>query len=193
MTTNRSDLDRKLLAAVERLSRAMRFARQQLATTHGLSVLQIQLVELLFDKPGSRVGDLAKFLDVTQPTVSDALASLQGKTLVSRERDPDDGRASILLLTDQGAALASGLAEQLAALVDGAHPASGDDRGVALEVLLKTIKQMQANGLITINRSCPSCQHYQPPVGAVSAQCLLLDEALLPKDLRVDCEDHVGR
>lgn len=45
--TSANDLDRKVLAAVERLGRALRAARQQAATRHGLSLLGVSVLETL--------------------------------------------------------------------------------------------------------------------------------------------------
>ena len=92
--TTRVELDRKVLAAAERLGRALRVARQHLATAHNLSLLQLQLIEQLADRRPRRVGELAAELDITQPTASDAIATLQDKGLAARQRDTDDGRAS---------------------------------------------------------------------------------------------------
>jgi hypothetical protein len=75
-TTTGSDLDRKVLAAVERLGRALGAARQLQATRHELSLLGLSVVETLADGRTRRIGDLAAELDVSQPTVSDATTTL---------------------------------------------------------------------------------------------------------------------
>lgn len=191
--TTRSELDRKLIAAVERLGRALRVARQHLATTHQLSVLQVQLVEHISENPSRRVGSLAEELDVTQPTISDALASLDDKGIIERESDPNDGRASIIALTESGTALATTLANELAPILDDNRTTNADDEATALHVLLEEIRRLQMTGVITINRSCFACQHYQPPnEHTPDGRCLLLNQTLLPRDLRVECSDHLA-
>ena len=52
------------------------------------------------------------------------------------------------------------------------------------------IARLQAAGVITVNRSCLSCRHYQPPGPRTRARCLLLATALADRDLRVDCPEH---
>ena len=69
-------LDRKLVAAVERLGRAIGAARRQAATALGLSQLGLQIVDVLADGRPRRIGHLAAELDITQPTASVATASL---------------------------------------------------------------------------------------------------------------------
>jgi len=191
--TTRSELDRKLIAAVERLGRALRVARQQIATAHQLSVLQVQLVEYLESNPARRVGALAAALDVTQPTVSDALRSLEDKGVVSRRQDPSDRRVAIVTLTDLGTELASELVAELAPVLADDRSTDADDEATALKVLLEEIRRLQRNGVISVNRSCPTCQHFQPASRTRQARCLLLKEDLRPRDLRVDCREHVDR
>ena len=102
------DLDRRLFAAVERLGRAVRAARQQLATRHELSLLGIAVLETLAD----------------------------------------------------------------------------------LRLLLGEIARLQSAGVISVNRSCLTCQHYQQPTTSSGARCLLLEAPLADTDLRVNCNEH---
>lgn len=191
--TTRSELDRKLIAAVERLGRALRVARQQIATTHQLSVLQVQLIEHLQSNPSRRVGALAAALDVTQPTVSDALRSLEDKGIVSRRNDPSDRRVAIVTLTNVGTSLASELEAELTPVLEGSRSTDADEEATALKILLEEIRRLQRNGVITVNRSCLTCRHFQRPSKTRHARCLLLKEDLRPRDVRVDCREHVDR
>jgi len=190
--TTRSELDLKFIAAVERLGRALRVARQQIATTHKISLLQLQLVESLAGHGGRRVGELADELDVTQPTVSDALAVLEDKGVVRRERDVTDGRATVVALTKSGVALAKRVAGELDPLLDATRVTDDHDQAAALKVLLEEIQRLQNDGVITVNRSCLSCRHFRPPDGSQVGHCRFLDEQLTDRDLRVDCSDHLA-
>ena len=190
--TTRSELDRKFIAAVERLGRALRVARQHIATNHKISLLQLQLLEQLAVSGTRRVGELASVLDVTQPTVSDALAVLQHKGIVGRERDTSDRRATVVSLTKTGITLAHQAAAELAPLLDATRVTNDDDQALALGVVLEEIRRLQTNGVITVNRSCLTCQHYRPAENVNPGHCQLLDEQLRPRDLRVDCPDHIA-
>lgn len=184
-----ADLDRKVLAAVERLGRALRAARQQVATRHQLSLLGLSVIETLTDGRPRRVGDLAGELDVTQPTVSDAVTTLQSRGLTGRHRDPDDLRSSLVTLTDDGAAIGSDVAAELQPVL-AAESGTATDRATALRVLLGEIARLQHAGVITVNRSCLTCLHYQPPGMGAPAHCLLLGTDLHDEDLRVDCAEY---
>ncbi len=184
-----TDVDRKLLVAVERLGRALRAGRQRAATRHGLSLLGVSMLEALADGRARRVGDLAAELDISQPTASDALATLQKRDLVQRRRDRDDLRITLVTLSAAGKELGAAIAGELAPLLV-AQAGSRDDLGVTLRVLLGEIARLQAAGVITVNRSCLTCGHYQPAQAGTPAHCLLLDTELTDHELRVDCNEH---
>ena len=155
------------------------------------SLLQVHLLELLADRRPRRVGELAAELDVSQPTVSEAVATLQGKGLATRRQARDDARAITVALSRAGTQLAARVAAELAPLLDGDHATEDHERGTALRVVLGEISRFQRAGIITINRSCLSCLHYRAPTGATeTAHCLLLDQPLGYADLRVDCPEH---
>lgn len=184
-----SDLDHKVLAAVERLGRALRAARQEVATRHEVSLLGLSVIETLADGRARRVGDLAAELDVSQPTVSDAVTVLDKRGLVRRDRDPSDLRSTLVVLTKDGRRLARATSDELAPLLV-AVAGTERDRATTLRVLLGEIARLQAAGVITVNRSCLTCRHYQPPGPRSRARCLLLDRVLADQDLRVDCPEY---
>ncbi len=189
------DLDSKLVAALERIGQALRLQLRDEAKRHGLSPTQLQLLIRLSHAPAQshRVVPLAQELDVTQPTISDAMGALRSKGLVARRRSAADARAWTLELTERGQALAAGVSEwhdrtrtQLATL-----PAA--DKEQTLRVLLETISRLQQTGVITVARLCLTCRFYRPdahPAETRRDHCALLDLPLGPSDLRVDCPEH---
>ncbi len=184
-------LEHKLYAAVDRLGNAVRAARRRFATAHGLSLLQLQVVELLGQEadPRARVGTLAAELGVSSPTLSDAVASLEAKGLLRRTPDPDDGRASILTLTPEGRRLAADADAALGPILDAARAVAPTRRGAALEAILEMIASLYRAGLISVDESCLTCDHYE--AGPAGPSCALLGIALRPENLRVRCPDHV--
>jgi DNA-binding MarR family transcriptional regulator len=182
-------LDRKVLAAVERLGRALRAARQTVATRHELSLLGLSVIETLANGRPRRVGDLTAELDVSQPTVSDAIATLDKRGLIQRDRDPTDLRSTLVALTDTGIRVAADSATELGPLL-AANAGTDVDRSTTLRVLLGEIARLQTAGIITVNRSCLTCRHHQPPAPPSEGRCLLLSSPLPDRDLRVDCPEH---
>jgi DNA-binding MarR family transcriptional regulator len=186
------DVDSKLVAALERIGQALRVQTWDKAKQHGLSPTQLQLLlRLATDPPARRrIGVLAAELDVTHPTVSDAVAALQRKGLV--DRDAVSHRAA-WSLSERGRTLADDLAdwdrrtrEQLADV-----PAA--DKQATLRLLLDLIAGLQRSGAITVARMCVTCRFFRRdahPETARPHHCALVDVAMGNGDLRVDCAEH---
>ena len=63
------------------------------------------LLHLTTQGDGLRQEQIVEEIDISKPAVSRALRSLEKKGYVKRERDPDDGRASRVLLTAKALAI----------------------------------------------------------------------------------------
>ncbi|WP_084269433.1 MarR family winged helix-turn-helix transcriptional regulator [Patulibacter minatonensis] len=189
------DLDTRLTGALERVGHAIRVALWQQAKEHGLSPVQVQLLQRLSTDPPERrrVGQLAAELDVTQPTISDAVAALRRKALVTSSPSPGDARVQLLDLTDRGrdiarasAAWADDVGAELARI---GTPVKVD----ALGLLLDVIRGLHERGVLSVARTCTTCRFFRRSgdegPGAVH-RCALLDAPLPPSDLRVDCLEH---
>lgn len=69
-----------------------------------LSLRQYRMLERLAERP-HRTGELASSSGIKQPTATAAIASLETRGLVERQRDPVDKRASLIMLTGAGQAM----------------------------------------------------------------------------------------
>jgi DNA-binding MarR family transcriptional regulator len=186
------DLDTKLVAALERVGQALRVQLWDAAKEHGLSPTQLQvLLRLASDPPARRrIGALAAELDVTHPTISDAVAVLRRKGLVERQ---EGGRRAGVALTGRGEATAAAVStwqQRTRTLLD-ALPA--DDKEQTLRVLVTLIGRLQRSGVITVARMCATCRFFRPDAHPDSAQphhCALVDAPMADRELRVDCAEH---
>lgn len=177
-----ADVDAKLAAALERAGQALRVQMWDKAKQHGLSPTQLQVLLRL-----------AAELDVTHPTVSDAVAVLRRKGLVERQTA---SRTATLGLSDPGRTLADDLADwhqrtrqQLAALPEA-------DKHATLRFLLDLIAGLQRSGAITVARMCVTCRFFrrdEHPEAIRPHHCALVDMALADGELRVDCAEHEPR
>ena len=187
-------LERSLAAALERIGNALATRLRRNATDRGLSALQLQILQQLPRLPlGDRtVSRLALRLQVTQPTVSDAVATLVGKGLLVRAPDRVDGRRSQLQPTAAAITLISAAdpvdaVAQLLGQLDKARIAT------TLEVLLDLIAEMDAAGMISRTAACTTCRFFlrdHHPDPAAPHHCRLLDQPLSTGDLRVHCPEH---
>ena len=187
-----ADLDARLAAALERAGQAIRVQMADKAREHGLSPTQLQvLLRLDTDPPARRrVGVLAAQLDVTHPTVSDAVAVLRRKGLVGPQRP---SRAGPLKLSSRGRRLAGDLATWHERTLRQLADLPADDKQATLRLLLDLIAALQRAGAITVARMCVTCRFFRPdqhPGAARPHHCALLDIPMSDGELRVDCPEH---
>src|ERR1700728_5402042 len=97
-------LDAKIVGALDRVGEALGVLARRAAAAHDLSVTQMRVLARLHagPPPEALTSELARELDVSGPTVSDALAALRRKGLVERSADPADRRRQLLRLTASG-------------------------------------------------------------------------------------------
>ena len=181
----------KIVSAMDRLARGQRSHRQAVASHHGLTPLQLDLLTTLADGPPPQplVGLLALELGVSQPTITESLQALERKALLTRRRDPADRRRTIIALTAAGADLIDALGRAERDLVRSVGTLPRSDQETTLEALLALIARHVHAGYIAVARTCMTCRfHQQTPAGR--HRCTLLNLDLPPADLRVNCPDH---
>ena len=71
----------------------------------------------LFDEDGLRLGQLAERSRLSKQAMTSLVAACEADGLVVRERDPADGRAAVVSLSDHGRAFAE-VAERVAREID---------------------------------------------------------------------------
>ena len=192
------DLDRRLADAVERLGHGLRALAQQSARAEGLTPLQ-QNVLLMLRRPAGlhEVGALAGEVDVSVPTMSDAVAALDRKGLIERVVGRD-ARRRRLSLTAEGRRVAARLEDWDSSLLRalGAHDDSR--KAIALDVVLGVIGSLAADGTIAASRACSTCRFFRrgaagPGQGdAAPHYCGLIEAPVALPQLRVDCPDHLA-
>ncbi|MDN5934043.1 MAG: MarR family winged helix-turn-helix transcriptional regulator [Pseudonocardia sp.] len=181
------DLDGRLADAVERLGDAARAMLRRSAAAEGLSPTQAQL--LLRITSGSAregTGALAGWLGVSAPTVSDALRTLAGKGVVDRGHPPEPRAWTA---TPHGLQVARRLRHWRGPLLGALHHQATERKAEALASILQVIAELNLDGHISTARTCLTCRFFRgEPAG--EGWCTLLDTALSPATLRVDCPEH---
>ena len=189
------DVDARIVAALERLSQVFRVRLREEARRRNLSPIQAQfLVYLLHhDVELRRVSQLAREFDLTQATVSDAVASLETKGLLRREQWPEDRRVVTLRLPPEGDGLATSLSNWADPIREHVEGFSPGERETVMRFLIELAGSLQRSGLITVARMCVTCRFFRRDVRPGEASphhCGLLNVPLGCSDLRVDCPEH---
>ncbi len=193
--TGISELDEKIVAALERLSHVLRTLLWEQAVESRLSPIQIQTLLYLNSHAGDlcRVGQLAEEFGLTPATVSDAVSSLEAKRLLTREPWLEDRRAHTLRLTTQGQRSAQRLSHWADALHEQLERFAPEEKAQALRFSLQLIASLYRAGVITVARICLTCRFFRAHAHSdpnAPHHCALMDKPLAVQDLRVDCPEH---
>lgn len=184
-----SSLNNKIVAGLERLSQVFRILLWEKAKEHGLSPIQIQL--LIFIQYHSTdkctVSYLAQEFNFTKPTISDAIKVLEQKNFIKKNTDSSDTRSYTIQLTASGNKIVldtENFANPITEIITKSNEA---DKLKLWENIANLISLLNRQEIISIQRTCFNCGHYT--IKNKDAFCSLLNQKLLTKDIRIDCEE----
>jgi DNA-binding MarR family transcriptional regulator len=133
-------VEEAVLVATMRLGRRMR----QRLPGEELEFSSIALLKALAHQGALRLTDLAGVLDLDASTVSRHVRTLEERGLVARTTDPDDGRASLLAVTDEGRErLHAGGARRRALVAEMLQDWSPEDRETLRRLLTRLADDVQ--------------------------------------------------
>lgn len=182
----------RVAVALAKIGLALRTHAWDEAGRRGLTPTQGQVLTVVRARGALRIGALAAELGVTAPTVSDAVAALEAKRLVTRRADPADRRATEVRLTPAGHDVAGAAAAWPEAIAIAVADLDAAEQAVLLKGLLGVIRALQRRGRIPVARMCVTCRYFAPdahPGSDHPHHCRFVDAPLADGSLRVDCDD----
>ncbi|WP_394828122.1 MarR family winged helix-turn-helix transcriptional regulator [Pendulispora albinea] len=182
----------RIATGLHKIALAMKQQAWQQANQEGLSATQGQILAELVAHGPLTGSELSERLGITLPTISDSARVLVEKSLVTKSKDPRHPRASLLTPTKKGATLgarARSWPEFMAAAVQDLTP---EEQRAFFSGVVKTIRNLQDQGLIPVSGMCVTCTHFRPNVraGASPHHCAFVDAPLASEQLRLDCPEH---
>jgi len=188
-----TNLDAKLIYALERVSQIYRTLLWQTQVQTGLSPIQSQiLIFMLFhDDKLLSISAFALEFSVTKATISDAFKTLEKKGLVRKEKDIVDKRRQILKLTKDGIALAHTVKAYAKPLDDILKDFPKETKSTLFSTLTDMLKALNDKSLLAPLRMCTSCHYFALKDG--KAYCNLLESPLKDEDIRIDCAEYEAR
>lgn len=190
-----TNIDYKIVAALEKISEVFRVLLWAEAKEHKLSPIQLQLLIFLkyhaTDKH-RRIASMAKEFNLTKATISDSIKVLELKGLIARVADSIDSRSFNFSLTEQGMKL-TGMIEHFTLPLDGAIATlSPQQKEYMLSSILDLIYRLNQSGIISTQRMCYNCFYYN---GDRHQQhhCNLMQKPLAFDELRFECPEHLMR
>lgn len=186
------NIDSRIVAALERISEAFRVLLWNESKEFSLSPLQVQILIFLstHTEDKRKVSYLAEEFNMTKPTVSDAVKSLEEKSLLKRKDNPHDSRSQYLELTRKGREIADRASRFADELQKSIGELSADEKVNLLLNLMDIMYRLTEAGVITIQRMCMTCVHYVKDEHGEQHFCKLLNKKLKNAELRIDCPEH---
>ena len=183
------DVSSKIIVGLERISQAFKVQLWEKAKTLGLSPIQIQLLIFVHYHKNdlNTVSLLAQEFNVTKPTISDAVKVMEKKGLIKKSFDHGDQRTYFISPTDMGRDVVLQTEDFAAPLYAAVQGLGQDERNSFYGTLRKLIVQLNKKGVLTVQRTCSLCRFYQKAEN--KHYCGLLDTALQPEQLRLDCPE----
>ena len=184
-------LDRRLADGLTRLAAVARQLDWQAAASAGLSPTQADILRFVASRPeGARLTAAAAHIGVRKATASDAVTTLETKSLLRKQADAADGRAIALKATAKGTRVAREWPASFGPVVEGL---SNNEQEILLALVIKMIRQLQLRELIAPQRTCVTCRHFRENVAPGTASphfCAFVGAPMAERHLRVDCPEH---
>jgi DNA-binding MarR family transcriptional regulator len=101
-----------------------------------LSMARLRVLFQLMDRPHIRIGELSQCVDVAPRTMTSTVEAMERDGLVQRQPDPNDRRATIVSITDEGRrSYAEGWRLQAVAVADLFDALDDDQRRALMDIL----------------------------------------------------------
>ena len=186
-----SSLDHKIVIGLEKIHELVKVLFIEKSNQLKLSPVQIQL--LFFVKHHAQslctTSYLAAEFQLTKATISDSIKRLIEKNLLHKTPSPSDTRSFSVQLTQQGIATLAQLEKAANPLLHGIKALSKTEKAALWNSLFQLLSQFAALGILNLQRSCISCGHYEK--SGKTSFCHFLQQNLQPKELRLDCPEHL--
>lgn len=186
-------IESKIVVALERISEAFRVLLWNESKENALSPIQIQILIFLnfHTEEQCKISYLAQEFNMSKATISDSVKLLLQKGLIQKIDDTNDTRSYIISLTADGKKTAEKSSHFAFAIEKPLSSLNNEQKETILSGLLKLIYELNKTGIITIQRMCFTCSHYQNNNG--QHFCKLLQSKLANTSLRIDCPEHASR
>jgi len=97
-----NEINLKALIALTRSFNSVRKREMKTIKKSGLTISQFGVLEILYHKGNLRISDIIEGTLSTGGNMTVVIDNLERENLVKRKSDPNDGRASLICITDKG-------------------------------------------------------------------------------------------
>lgn len=175
-------MTQKLHSVLERVSSLFRSQLRDVASAHGLKLVQLEALIYLAtaNRYSDTAGAAAEYLGTTKGTASQTVLALERHGLIEKTADPNDRRVLHCRLTPAG--------EEI---VEASYPAeflTGIEAAEAEQAAVVLLRALQASGGFRTFGQCETCTHFLET--EQGGRCGLTGEDLRDEDKVRFCREH---
>lgn len=185
-----SNLDNKIVAGLDRISQVFKILLLEKSKTYNLSPIQIQLLIFIayHSEEKTTVSYLSLEFNLSKPTISDTIKTLEQKQFINKIVDKKDTRSYTIELTEKGKNIVFETETFVNPLTELITNSKQKDKLVLWDNIVNIIKQLNELKIISVQRTCLKCKYYSNNNNNNSF-CNLLNQKLKREDIRIDCEE----
>jgi DNA-binding MarR family transcriptional regulator len=184
-----SNLDSKIVAGLDRISQVFKTLLWEKSKIYNLSPIQIQLLIFItyHSEEKTTVSHLSQEFNLSKPTISDTIKTLEQKLLIKKIIDKKDTRSYRIELTETGKNIVLETENFVNPLTEIITNSKQKDKLVLWENITNIIQQLNELKIISVQRTCFKCKFYSKNNN--KSFCNLLNQNLKTEDIRIDCEE----
>ena len=189
------ELDHLLIVSLEKLSQVFRSLLWDNAKQLNLSPIQIQFLIYIHShlKKFSSVSEIARVFNLTAPTVSDAIKTLESKGMIQKIVSRRDRRRYPIALTRKGREVARNLTSWYEPLLKHLPNATTEKRESVLMFLLEFMDSLKNENLLNDVNPCISCDFFREERGENASDefyCTFRKVSLNGGQLQLNCPNY---
>ncbi len=189
LNNQNSNLDSKIVAGLDRISQVFKTLLLEKSKTYNLSPIQIQLLIFIayHSSEKTTVSYLSQEFNLSKPTISDTIKTLEQKQFINKIVDKKDTRSYRIALTETGKNIVLETENFVNPLTEIITNSKQNDKLVLWENITNIILQLNELKIISVQRTCFKCKFYSENNN--KSFCNLLNQNLKTEDIRIDCEE----
>ncbi len=179
----------KVLVGLQRISESFKVLLWEKAKELNLSPIQIQILIFIENHKAAycNVSYLSKEFNVTKPTISDAVKTLDKKGLIVKDFSSKDTRSYTIQLSNTGKAAVKKTEDFLNPLKEKLVDIETNHLENLFTTLSELIYQLNQKNILTVQRTCYACKFYSK--NNDKHHCGLLEKEILNSEIRLDCNE----
>jgi len=182
-------LENKIVIGLDRISQAFKSLLIEESKKYRLSPIQIQFLIFIHyhAKSESTISYLSKEFNLSKPTVSETVKTLEKKKYIEKSSDKIDARSYFIQLTELGKEIVRHTEPYINPLLHIITNINEADKLGLWQCMTKIIKELNNIQLINPLRTCANCKFYLQ--NNSKPHCALLNQELKVEDIRIDCAE----